>query len=60
MIDAKVVIQQDRDRKARRTNQQIVEIEELCKKYENREVDDGANTADEGIFNDLHLLYTLS
>ena len=60
MIDAKVVIQQDRDREARRTNQQIVEIEELCKNYENSEVDDGADTADEGIFNDLHLLYILS
>ncbi len=56
MIDAKVVIQQDRDREARRTNQQIVEIEELCKNYENREVDDGADTADAGIFKNIHLL----
>ena len=60
MIDVKGVIQKDRDRETRRTNQQIVEIEELCKNYENREVDDGAGTADEGIFNDLHLLYILS
>jgi hypothetical protein len=33
-----------------------VDVEKFCKNYEYREVDDGADTADAGIFKNIHLL----